>query len=803
MKLAADTARKPMHCSFVRRSPLNSSLLNRSLVGFALLASWLCVGSYNGQALAAQVNEGDNEKLVQAKSEVREAIGAAIEAGDLPGAVVGFWHDGKWLVKETFGNRAVEKETEAMTLDTIFDMASITKPVATATSIAILAERGKVNIEAPVKTYLPEFTGDGRDEVLVKHLLTHTAGLIPDNAIGEYKSGVEEAWKNLFAVKIQSKPGTKLVYSDVCFQLLGKIVERASGQPLNEFAKANIFDPLGMKDSGYLPPDSLRPRIAPTEPRDGKMLRGEVHDPRAALMGGVAGHAGLFSCLDDIARYAQMMLGEGTLDGVQVMRPETVVKMTAPHALEMKPDFGMLSRTNGFDHHSLYSYNSGEVLSGAAYGHGGFTGTVLWIDPIRNCFFVFLSNRLHPDGKGNVNRLAGKVAKTIVEHCLPALPPADPLAPVMLGVDVLRESQYRLLRGKRVGLVSNHTGRTSDGIATANLLRSAKDVQLVALFSPEHGFEGLLDEAGIGDSTATELKLPIYSLYGKTRRPTAEQLAQVDCLVYDIQDIGCRFYTYISTMKECMLAAEEHGKQLIILDRPNPIGGVTVAGSMVDPGKESFVACHNLPVQHGMTVGELAVMFRKELDLKLDLHIVPVRNWERNQSLDQIGQEWVDPSPNMRSLLAARLYPGIGLLETSNISVGRGTDRPFEWLGAPWIQSRELAKWFNDQQVPGVRAIARSMTPTTSKHEKKVCGGIQLVVTDVAQLDALTIGLTVAVGLQKLYPDQWKGADIKTLLVNDKMRDAIVAGASVKELQASYAADLEEFRKRRDAVLLY
>ena len=745
----------------------------------------------------------DPAKLTTAKQEVREAIDAAIAAGDLPGAVVGFWQNGEWLVRDVYGNRAMDKDQEAMTLDTIFDMASITKPVSTATSIAILAERGKVDLEATVKTYLPEFTGDGRDAVLVKHLLRHSAGLIPDNSIQDYQSDIENAWRNLYAVKIQSTPGTKFVYSDVGFQLLGKIVENASGQPLNEFAKANIFEPLEMKDSGYLPAETLRPRSAPTEPRDGVMLRGIVHDPRAALMGGVAGHAGLFSTLDDIARYSQMMLSGGTFEGVQVMRPESVLKLTAPHKVDSRADFGVISRTNGFDHHSSYSYNSGDILSTAAFGHGGFTGTLLWIDPARNCFFVFLSNRLHPDGKGNVNRLAGKISKTIVERCLPQLPTRDPLAPVMLGVDVLRESQYRSLRGKRVGLVSNHTGRTSDGISTAQLLRRAEGVKLVALFSPEYGFEGLLDEAGSGDSTADELKLPIYSLYGKTRRPTAEQLANVDCLVYDIQDIGCRFYTYISTMKECMLAAAEHGKQLLILDRPNPIGGMVVAGSMVDPGRESFVACHNLPVQHGMTVGELALLFRKELDLKLDLQIVPVRHWEREQSLDQTGQEWVDPSPNMRSLLAARLYPGVGLLETTNISVGRGTDRPFEWIGAPWIDGRKLAVWLNEQNIAGLRCVPRTVTPNASKYVNEACHGVQFVVTDVSAIEPLVLGLNLATGLRNLFPDQWKAAAADTLLVNAKMRDAILAGANVKELQEIYAADLDDFKQRRALVLLY
>jgi uncharacterized protein YbbC (DUF1343 family) len=498
-----------------------------------------------------------------------------------------------------------------------------------------------------------------------------------------------------------------------------------------------------------------------------------------------------------------MMLGGGAFEGVQIMKPETVLKLTAPHRVELRANFGVISRTNGFDHHSSYSYNSGDVLSSAAFGHGGFTGTVLWIDPARNCFFVFLSNRLHPDGKGNVNRLAGKVSKTIVERCLPSLPTRDPLAQVMLGVDVLRESQYRCLQGKRVGLVSNHTGRTSDGVSTARILRRADGVQLVALFSPEHGFEGLLDEAGIGDSTADELKLPIYSLYGKTRRPTVEQLANVDCLVYDIQDIGCRFYTYISTMKECMLAAAEHGKQLIILDRPNPIGGIVVAGSMVDPGRESFVACHNLPVQHGMTVGELALLFRKELDLKLDLKIIPVRHWEREQALDQTGQEWVDPSPNMRSLLAARLYPGVGLLETTNISVGRGTDRPFEWIGAPWIESRKLAAWLNEQNIPGVRCIPRTITPNTSKYANEACHGVQFVVTDVNAIDPLQLGLILATGLRMQYPDQWKASAADTLLVNAKMRDAILAGANIRVLQETYGTDLEAFKLRRTSVLLY
>ncbi len=370
---------------------------------------------------AATIAHSQSEDLVAVKQEIAAQVESAIAEGDLPGAVVGFWHDGQWLVRDTYGDRQVEPSVEPMTLDTVFDMASITKPVATATSVLILVERGQVALDAPVAKYLPNFTGQGRDEVCVKHLLTHTAGLIPDNAIADYQSGVETAWERLYASTIKTSPGTKFVYSDVSFLLLGKIVEAVSGQSLDQFAKSNIYAPLRMGDSGYLPAETLKPRIAPTEPRDGVMLRGVVHDPRSALLGGVAGHAGLFSTFDDLARYSQMMLNNGEFEGVRILRPETVYKLTAPHIVETRAEFGQLTRTYGFDHHSSYSYNSGDALSDSAFGHGGFTGTVLWIDPIRNCFFVFLSNRLHPDGKGNVNRPAGSIAKrsssVVCLHC--------------------------------------------------------------------------------------------------------------------------------------------------------------------------------------------------------------------------------------------------------------------------------------------------------------------------------------------------------------------------------------------------
>ncbi len=789
--------------------------MRHCVVLFALCFSIGCALSVSLPQALAQKTDGAASSTVANdawKLQVKELVTEAIKNGDLPGAVVGLWSQGEWKLREVYGQRSVGPD-EPMTLDTVFDMASITKPVACATSIMTLVQDGKLDLDAPVKTYLKDFTGDGRDDVRVWHLLTHSAGLIPDNALADYQSGVEEAWRRLMKMEIRSTPGTKFAYSDVGFLLLGKIVEAVSGQSLQDYSQQHVFTPLNMRDSGYLPRKDLLARIAPTEPRDGKMLRGEVHDPRSALLGGAAGHAGLFSTLDDISLYAQMMLRNGRLpDGKIFLKPETVWTMTRPYTIEVRDDFGPLSRTRGWDHHSSYSYNGGKALSTSAFGHGGFTGTVLWIDPEKNLFFVFLSNRLHPDGKGNVNQLAGKIATLAiqslegtatgqaVEAGSKATVTTKPA--VLTGIDVLASRKFRDLAGKKVGLVTNQTGLDRNSKTTLSLLSESKDVQLVALFSPEHGIEGKLDVNKIGDSRDAKLDIPIFSLYGETRRPKQEHLAQIDVLVYDIQDIGTRFYTYIATMKNCMEACAESHKEFVVLDRPNPIGG-KVDGPMRDLDRETFVACHHLPVQHGMTVGELALLFKKEKKLAVELTVVPVHNWRHADKYDTTGLWWVNPSPNMRTLEAALLYPGVGLLEMTNISVGRGTDRPFQWLGAPWMNGQALALWLNARSLPGVHAVARKMTPDSSKHAQVECSGVQFLITDVEKFDAIRLGFALCEGLRKLHSEQWETDRLDVLFVNKQVSQRLAQGATYEELQADMNQALDEFKKRRASVLLY
>jgi uncharacterized protein YbbC (DUF1343 family)/CubicO group peptidase (beta-lactamase class C family) len=729
---------------------------------------------------------------------IPELVRDAIAAGDLPGCVVCVGRHGKIVYLQAIGDKQTDPDVQPMEVDTVFDLASLTKPVATATSIMILIDQGKLKLDDHVADYFPAFGVRGKEKITVNDLLIHQSGLTPDNALGDYLQGEQIAWEKICDLPLIAPVGTEFKYSDVNFIVLGKLVEKISGSTLDSFVAENIFVPLGMTETGFNPAASLRDRAAPTEQRDGHWMRGEVHDPRAFALDGVAGHAGLFSTANDLAIYAQMMLEEGQYGAGDYAAPQhvlsaaTVELMTAPHPVSS----GI--RGLGWDKQTGFSSNKGERLTPSAFGHGGFTGTAMWIDPELDLFVIFLSNRLHPDGVGSVNRLAGRIADTVVAAIQVAPAPS-----VRLGVDVLRDSGFDVLDGSKVGLITNHTGRDSQGRSTVELLNDAENVELKVLFSPEHGFAGALDVSHIGDSKDSATGLKIYSLYGETRRPTAEMLAEIDTVVFDIQDIGCRFYTYVSTMGEAMRAAAEHGKRFVVLDRPNPIGGVAVAGPMLDAGKESFVGYHSLPVRHGMTTGELATMFRDELGLELDLHVVKASGWERDQLWDATNLMWVNPSPNMRSLTQALLYPGIGLLEMTNLSVGRGTDTPFEVIGAPWIRPRELAAKLNAHGLPGVRFIPIEFTPTSSKFENELCGGVNIVITDWATFEPLSTGLLVAHHLRGSYPEAWETKNYNRLLGNDQVFSAVVNGESFAEIMRTSQSELEEFLQRRLRYLMY
>jgi len=379
--------------------------------------------------------------------------------------------------------------------------------------------------------------------------------------------------------------------------------------------------------------------------------------------------------------------------------------------------------------------------------------------------------------------------------------PAVNVDVTLTGIDVLARDGFAALDGRKVGLITNHTGVDRHGKTTLALLNEAPNVKLVALFSPEHGLKGVVD-AKVADSSDPLTGLKVYSLYGETRKPTKESLAGVDTLVFDIQDIGARFYTYIATLGLGMEAAAENGLRFVVLDRPNPITGTHVFGPLNDRNGK-FTGYHTIPVVHGMTVGELALMYNRERDIHCDLQVVRMEGWRRAMWLDATNLIWINPSPNMRSLTEATLYPAIGLLESCNVSVGRGTDTPFEVTGAPWIDGRKLAARLNGLMLPGVRFMPYRFTPDASKFKDEPCGGLQIILTDRDAFEPVACGLAMARELKLLFGDDFQIDRVDNLLFNKAILEKVKASSGPEDYSHYWADDLAQFRKTRAKYLIY
>jgi len=749
----------------------------------------------------------------------------AVADANIPGGVLLVGHNGRVVYRKAFGWRSLEPTREPMTTDTIFDLASLTKCIATTTSMMKLIEEGRVRLNDPVAMYLPEFAENGKQDVTVRELMTHYSGLAPDLELKTQWQGREAAFKMAMELELENPPGVRFVYSDINFEVLGFMVEKISGESLNDFASKHVFGPLGMRHTLYLPPEQWRAKIAPTQyDEQGRMLRGIVHDPTARRMGGVAGHAGLFSTADDLSRFAQELL-----TGSTVLNRLTVSKMSTPQQAANAASL----RGLGWDIDSPFASNRGELLPVGSFGHTGFTGTSLWIDPVTQTYIVLLTNAVHPRGGGSVVSLRSRVANAVAaaldlsvdekeklrlaritgynESLMAARRLTARNGEVKTGIDVLEEHGFRELHGDvnrpvRVGLVTNQTGIDGHGQRTADVLAHAAGIKLTALFSPEHGVAGNADTAEIGDAKDVATGVPIYSVYGNSdakRRPTTEALAGIDAIVYDIQDVGVRFYTYETTLGYFLEAAAKADKEIVVLDRPNPIGGVSVEGPIADAGRESFVSYGQTPVRHGMTIGELARMFNGERGIGAKLTVVPMKGWMRGDWFDATGELWVNPSPNMRSLTEAELYPAIGLIETTNISVGRGTDTPFELVGAPWVEGGVLARYLNAREIGRVRFVPVRFTPVGSIFANEMCGGVNLIVTNRNELDGPELGIEIAAALDHLYPDNYKIGGLDTLMVSKASLAALIAGEDPRRIAEGWSDAIERFNTVRVKYLIY
>jgi uncharacterized protein YbbC (DUF1343 family)/CubicO group peptidase (beta-lactamase class C family) len=799
---------------------MNRSEFSRSFVAGCLWAVALIA--------AAQVVAAESAAPIldaQRLASIAPVVEQAIRDRKCPGAVVLIGHGGKVVYRQAFGERALIPQRLPMTVDTIFDMASLTKVIATTTAVMQLVEQGKILLSAPVGDYWPEFRENGKELITVRELMTHYSGLRPDLNLQPEWEGYETAMKMIVAEKPIVPPGTRFIYSDINFETLGELVRRLSGEPLDVYCAEHVFKPLGMKDTLFRPPAALRERIAPTQfqhGESGKMLWGEVHDPTAYNMGGVAGHAGLFSTADDLSIFAEMLLDGGTYNGARILSPLSVEKMTTPQS----PPDKMVLRGLGWDLDSPFASNRGELYEVGSFGHTGFAGTSIWIDPVTKTYVIVLTNRVHPDGKGNVvplrtqmaSLVAGALGPVSAQQVLDSRRSLTGFFELMksyrmqglrngnvkTGIDVLEAENFVPLEGKHVGLITNQSGLDSAGRRTVDLLDRARGVKLVALLSPEHGLYGSVAEgAKVGSSRDSATGLPIYSLFGDTKRPTDQMLEGIDTLVFDVQDAGARFYTYITTLGYTLEVAGKKGIEFYVLDRPNPITGVEVQGPVLDADLRSFVGYFSMPVRHGMTVGELAEMYNHENHLNAKLHVVKMRGWQRTDWLDETGQSWINPSPNLRNLTEEILYPGVCWVEGSNVSVGRGTDTPFEVVGAPWINGKELAAYLNSRDIQGVRFLPMDFRPLTDRFAGEVCHGVQVVLLDRQALDPTALGVELVAALWKLFPKDFSLQGTLPLVGSRALLESIRAGRDPQRIWYDWQEALEKFKKIRGQYLLY
>jgi len=846
---------------------------------------------------------------------------------------------------------------EPMTLDTIFDMASLTKCLATATAVMQLYEAGKLDFDDPVAKYLPEFAVNGKQNVTIRELLTHYSGLPPDvdlkDAWGLAAPDKGEGMRRAMNSPLTTTPGTHFEYSDINYIVLGALVEKLSGEPLDVYAQKHIFAQLKMTNTSFFPFDTAcgadklgaaivgdhetrscpagtwyawgyRSNIAPTahddqgtaatNPDFDHLLRGTVHDPTTRRMGGVAGQAGVFSTAADVAIFAQALLDRlaGRPSNFPLKR-ETLELMTTPEqpdsaensatvfTPEGEPTKGVAERGFGWDINSAYSRPRGSVFPTvypattilgrqyvpASFGHTGFTGTSLWLDPASDTYVILLSNAIHPRGNPPISPLRGEVATAAARalgiHSVslapvilseaknprissavsqsPATAPSTPAlsgsAPprVLTGIDVLEATNFAALKEAaarngghlRIGLLTNQTGVDAHGRRTIDVLRGIGDgVELTTLFSPEHGIFGAKDSTNIGPEVDPTSGLKVISLYGakdSDRWPKLEDLKKLDAVVIDLQDAGVRFYTYETLVGYFIQAAAcqklEGGNDLevFVLDRPNPIGGQQVQGPISNNPWSYINYYMTRPIRHGMTLGEMANYYQSDLqtcytedkkngtatagfDKSADLTVIPMQGWRREEFFDETGVPWVNPSPNLRSVTEATLYPALGMMDATNVSVGRGTATPFEVFGAgataatkdapalpAWFDSKVVASYLTARKIPGVAFAATTFAVAEDANHYPYHGqtiqGVRLTVTDRAALDSPELGIEILSALHHLYPTQFKLDKAAPLVANAETMAALARGDDPRTIAAAWAQGLAEFKARREKYLLY
>ena len=954
-------------------------------------------------------------------TQISTLLSAAVATHRPPGAVVLIGHNNHIVFEQAYGVRKLAGEpglsltgpagqpspAEPMTEDTLFDMASLSKCLSTATAIMQLYEAGKISsFDDPVEKYLPAFNEQHdptRAKVTLRMLLTHTSGEAPDVSLkspwGLASPDKAEGLHLALTTPLKATPGDHFEYSDINFILLGDLVETLSGEPLDVYAQTHIFKPLGMTDTRYLPlakacgpqqisgsalslpapkdpgapsmarpyrymggnvnrslanwpchnenwSTSLLPRIAPTahdnegtpatNPDYDRLLRGTVHDPTTRRMGGVAGHAGVFSTAHDVSLFASALLekllhntgpfplkqstlqlmtrpqqpghtphdladanaaqqsainnepgapSSPTASSSAKVGPPTTIPGLAPHYPSIK---GRDIHGLGWDIDTAFSKPRGLLFPIGSFGHTGFTGTSLWMDPYSNTYVILLANAIHPRGNPPLSNLRGQIATAAAEalHLYPtqtlypnqtlssrpdpeqakrvegaverhAVVPGpvdcnqpnvfcDPtkIANVRTGIDVLESTHFAALANlHHVALLTNQTGLDAHGHRTIDILHALTtyNLQLTTLFSPEHGLLGRQDTEHLSAETDPTTGLHVTSLFGPTdadKRPSHAQLKDLDAVVIDLQDAGVRFWTYEAATAYFLEAASReqteyhHDLEIILLDRPNPLGGLQVQGPVSDPGLASYIDYMPLPVRHGLTLGELSRYIVATKHLATHLTVVPMQHWQRTESFADTGLPWISPSPNLRSLTAATLYPALGFLDYTNISVGRGTNTPFELFaagvspqnpGAPssptasssakvgsqdaWFNAPEVAAALTARHIPGVTFAATTTTIADDANHYPFHGqtipAVRITLTARNALDSPELGIEILSTLHRLYPTQFQLDRTLRLLGSRSTLKALQRGDDPRSISLTWTTALDQFKSATAPYLLY
>lgn len=784
----------------------------------ATLRGWVCTIAAVGACMAMDywpITALCSPIDASARNALAHIVEGEIQAGRIPGAVIVTGDADGVRYREAFGYRSLRPTRVPMTFDTEFDLASLTKVIATTTAVMQLVEARRLELDAPVSRYWPAFSANGKANITVRELLSHTSGLPPDLPLGPRARGRSGVLAEVIDERLQAAPGERVIYSDINFLVLGELVRRVSRQSLDDYCRSHIFGPLQMRDTTFTPDIARATRAAATTTDSFGMRVGRVHDPTAARMRGVSGNAGLFSTADDLARFARMILAGGKLGSVRLLEPATIASMVARASpFEAKPWRGL-----GWALDAPLVANRDRLPPIGSLYHTGYTGTAIWVDPVSNQFVILLTNRVHPDDQGDARPVREQVVAWLSSHALPlsiddvsrALPSAAPTiaealrlphstGPVRSGIDTLEALEFAPLAGMRVGLVTNRTGFDSAGRRTIDVLAHAPGVTLSAIFAPEHGIGTNFDEP-FADTRDAATGVVVRSLYGTTRRFPKRSLENLDALVLDLQDAGVRLFTYETTLGYALEAAASRHIPLFVLDRPNPLGADRFGGPVLDAGGKSFTGYFPLPLEPGLTLGELAALFNSELRIGADLRVVRMLGYSRSMRFGETGLGWIPPSPNLRTPTELDLYPDVALIEGANISVGRGTGHPFEWIGAPWIDGKRLADKLNALPV-GAHFAPVDFVPTESSYHGVQCHGVSIT-RDADARPVARLGLMLLMTLESLYPDTFDLAATRDAVGSDAIWQAIRDGADIAALEAIESRQRDRFAALRERYLSY